>query len=470
LKQLFSTYGPVTEAKILMDRVANKPKGCGFVTYAERQSAETAIATLHEKYTLPGSSRALIVRYSSKQLLLDKSDPGPFKLYISNLSRSTTVDEVRAMFEPYGQLVDDVVILKDQVTGGSRGVAFVRYNTRAEAMHAIQSLHEQIRDKDAAHLMQVKFAHTPSEKKALQQTKQLQAAAAAAAAAAASVVGHGGAGAAHHAHPGAAHLGHNGVNAQIGAYYTPPHAYTPGYGHAYNPYAVQHLAAAYGGYGNPHAQLGGTAAGATSHTSTSNPSQQQHHHRTPVAKGPAGANLFCYGIPETYGDAELLAMFSNFGHVINAKVYRDLSTGKSRGFGFVSYDSVASAQAACASMDGFVIGNRKMTVKPKTDNNNQQQPPQQQQHVQMPQQQQQLHNTLTGNGHNGRGRLNRQQQPMQQQQQQPQGTTLTEAQLQQIQAAAAYRQMYQHQTNQQLTQQQVTQSQVGGQRTFGQTY
>jgi RNA recognition motif-containing protein len=108
------------------------------------------------------------VRYSTKQLAADKSDPGPFKLYISNLSRSTSEEEVRNLFSSYGQLVDDVVILKDQATNQSKGVAFVRYNTRSEAQHAIQALHEQLRDKDAAHLMQVKFAHTPSEKKLLQ--------------------------------------------------------------------------------------------------------------------------------------------------------------------------------------------------------------------------------------------------------------------------------------------------------------
>jgi hypothetical protein len=40
-----------------------------------------------------------------------------------------------------------------------------------------------------------------------------------------------------------------------------------------------------------------------------------------------GANLFVYGIPESYGDQDLSTLFATFGTVLNAKVYRDLTTG-----------------------------------------------------------------------------------------------------------------------------------------------
>jgi len=273
------------------------PLSCGFITYADKHGADTAIATLHDTFKLPGSARALIVRYSTKQLATDKSDPGPFKLYISNLSRQTTEDEVRAMFSAYGTLVDDVVVLKDPATGASRGVAFVRYNSRSEAMHAIQALNEQIRDKDAPHLMQVKFAHTASEKKMLLH-RQLT-------------------GQSHPALPGMHGQAGGNMPAAMGGYY--PAGYNPAYGN-YNPY----MGGAHGpaSYPSQYGAMGGAHGG----------NNAQRHS---VTKGPDGANLFVYGIPESYNDQDLSGLFANFGNVINAKVYRDLSTGKSKGFGFV---------------------------------------------------------------------------------------------------------------------------------------
>jgi len=40
-------------------------------------------------------------------------------------------------------------------------------------------------------------------------------------------------------------------------------------------------------------------------------------------------------------------------------------TGASKGYGFVSFDNVRSAQSAIQSMDGFVIGSKKLAVRVK---------------------------------------------------------------------------------------------------------
>ncbi len=43
LKELFSKYGEVTEAVVIMDRETNKSKGFGFVTFATPESAQKAL-------------------------------------------------------------------------------------------------------------------------------------------------------------------------------------------------------------------------------------------------------------------------------------------------------------------------------------------------------------------------------------------------------------------------------------------
>jgi len=70
----------------------------------------------------------------------------------------------------------------------------------------------------------------------------------------------------------------------------------------------------------------------------------------------------------TMTDADLATAFNPFGNVISAKVYVDMLTGESKGFGFVSYDSVISAELAIENMNGFQIGSKRLKVQHKRVN------------------------------------------------------------------------------------------------------
>ena len=58
------------------------------------------------------------------------------KLYVGNLSRSTTEDEIKTLFSQAGA-VSAVEVIKDRDSGESRGFAFVTMNDQAEADKAI---------------------------------------------------------------------------------------------------------------------------------------------------------------------------------------------------------------------------------------------------------------------------------------------------------------------------------------------
>jgi RNA recognition motif-containing protein len=60
-------------------------------------------------------------------------------LYIGNLSREVTEDELRKTFEAFGQ-VTSVNIIKDRYSGESRGFGFVEMTTKTEAQAAITGL------------------------------------------------------------------------------------------------------------------------------------------------------------------------------------------------------------------------------------------------------------------------------------------------------------------------------------------
>lgn len=60
-------------------------------------------------------------------------------IYVGNLSREATEDELRQAFEAYGQ-VTSVNIIKDRYSGESRGFAFVEMASKSEAQTAINEL------------------------------------------------------------------------------------------------------------------------------------------------------------------------------------------------------------------------------------------------------------------------------------------------------------------------------------------
>lgn len=60
-------------------------------------------------------------------------------IYIGNLSREVTEDELRKAFEAFGQ-VTTASIIKDRYSGESRGFGFIEMATKSEAQAAINGL------------------------------------------------------------------------------------------------------------------------------------------------------------------------------------------------------------------------------------------------------------------------------------------------------------------------------------------
>jgi RNA recognition motif-containing protein len=61
------------------------------------------------------------------------------RLYVGNLSYSTTEDDLRTLFAQAGT-VASVAVIKDRDTGQSKGFGFVEMATQAEAQKAISLL------------------------------------------------------------------------------------------------------------------------------------------------------------------------------------------------------------------------------------------------------------------------------------------------------------------------------------------
>ncbi|KAG5254310.1 nucleic acid binding [Salix suchowensis] len=76
----------------------------------------------------------------------------------------------------------------------------------------------------------------------------------------------------------------------------------------------------------------------------------------------SSSKLFIGGLPWSTDDQTLRDAFSGYGEVTEARVIMDRETGRSRGFGFVSFDSTESASEAVSAMDGQDLGGKTVRV------------------------------------------------------------------------------------------------------------
>ena len=64
---------------------------------------------------------------------------------------------------------------------------------------------------------------------------------------------------------------------------------------------------------------------------------------------------------------DLANHFSSYGQVVDSIVLKDRETGRSRGFGFVTFASTTEADAAVAAMDGQDMDGRQIRVNLAND-------------------------------------------------------------------------------------------------------
>jgi len=80
-----------------------------------------------------------------------------------------------------------------------------------------------------------------------------------------------------------------------------------------------------------------------------------------------GKKLFVGGLSFDTTDDGLREGFARFGEITEAKVITDRDTGRSRGFGFVTYTDEQAAQKAIAELNGTEFDGRTIKVNEAED-------------------------------------------------------------------------------------------------------
>ncbi|XP_021237052.1 CUGBP Elav-like family member 4 [Numida meleagris] len=363
------------------------------------------------------SNRACFVRLQSPRRILgtfskmnrpiqvkpaDSESRGDRKLFVGMLNKQQSEDDVRRLFEAFGN-IEECTILRGP-DGNSKGCAFVKYSSHAEAQAAINALHGSQTMPGASSSLVVKFADTDKERTmrrmqqmagqmgmfnpmaiqfgaygAYAQALMQQQAAIMASVAQGGYLNPMAAFAAAQMQQMAA-LNMNGLAAApmtpTSGGSTPPGITAPAvpsipspigvngftglppqangqpaaeavFANGIHPYPAQSptaadpLQQAYAGVQQYAGPAYPAAYGQISQAFPQPPPMIPQQQR----EGPEGCNLFIYHLPQEFGDAELMQMFLPFG--------------------FVSFDNPASAQAAIQAMNGFQIGMKRLKVQLK---------------------------------------------------------------------------------------------------------
>lgn len=91
--------------------------------------------------------------------------------------------------------------------------------------------------------------------------------------------------------------------------------------------------------------------------------QQQSHIDEPDNGSPPfqTKKIFVGGLPHSTTDFELKSYFEAFGAITDSKVMTDRETGRSRGFGFVSFNSESAVDTVMSQQHEF--GGRQVELK-----------------------------------------------------------------------------------------------------------
>ncbi|GFP97790.1 zinc finger CCCH domain-containing protein 42 [Phtheirospermum japonicum] len=80
------------------------------------------------------------------------------------------------------------------------------------------------------------------------------------------------------------------------------------------------------------------------------------------AKYKDSAYVYVGGIPFDLTEGDLLAVFAQYGEIVDVNLVRDKGTGKSKGFAFVAYEDQRSTNLAVDNLNGAQILGRTIRV------------------------------------------------------------------------------------------------------------
>ncbi|CAM8992229.1 hypothetical protein QQ045_009283 [Rhodiola kirilowii] len=138
LRTLFSSYGELEEAVVIMDKTTGKSKGYGFVTFKHVDGALLALKEPSKKI----DGRVTVTQLAAAGAAGNTTITGPVvdvsmrKIFVGNVPFDMPADRLLNHFQAYGD-VEEGPLGFDKQTGKSRGFALFVYKTPEGAQAAL---------------------------------------------------------------------------------------------------------------------------------------------------------------------------------------------------------------------------------------------------------------------------------------------------------------------------------------------
>lgn len=160
LHDTFTAFGNIMSCKVVTD-AAGKSLGFGFVHFETQEAADQAIAKVNGM--LMNGKKVFVARHVSRKerhSRLEELRANFTNVFIKNLLPETSDAELKAMFEPFGEIQSAVVQTDEE--GKSKGFGFVNFAEHVSAQQAVEALNDK--DIGEGRKLYVGRAQTKSER------------------------------------------------------------------------------------------------------------------------------------------------------------------------------------------------------------------------------------------------------------------------------------------------------------------
>ncbi|WOK98583.1 hypothetical protein Cni_G07295 [Canna indica] len=136
VRSLFTTYGEIEEAAVIVDRATGKSKGYGFITFRHIDGALLALKEPSKKIDGRMTVTQLAAAGNSGAGAAPSADVSLRKIYVANVPADMPSDRLLAHFSSYGE-IEEGPLGFDKQTGKFRGFALFVYKTPEGARNSL---------------------------------------------------------------------------------------------------------------------------------------------------------------------------------------------------------------------------------------------------------------------------------------------------------------------------------------------
>nr|XP_057917164.1 RNA-binding protein 45 [Doryrhamphus excisus]XP_057917173.1 RNA-binding protein 45 [Doryrhamphus excisus] len=139
LRESFCVFGDIQGVWVVKDKQTKESKGICYVKFAKSSQACLAMEEMHGKVLVDGTKpiKVFIAQSRSSTSHRDVEDEELTRIFVM-IPKTFSEEDLKKTFKEYGD-IEYCVIIKNKMTGESKGLGYVRYHKPSQAALAIEN-------------------------------------------------------------------------------------------------------------------------------------------------------------------------------------------------------------------------------------------------------------------------------------------------------------------------------------------